>query len=442
MIDTLMILLFPFLDFLPFQIPRYRLFREKLRIPMHWIVLILVGMTAVYSAAFFWVNQSGIAGATTTLMRYGLILFATLLSFFLIRDSFTKNMYTLLLMISYSFFVFGNANFIESHFFWDFSEQHPYLIYNGIRLALLLITYPFFLHFLNRTIRKTLAIEDKLVWKSMWKIPLFSTLFGILYCTVTDIYAAATWQFLVSRYLMLGGSCYVSFVLLKILDASEKRTQLEAALRYADRTIAAQKKQYDSLSTYIEESRRARHDLRQHLVVTQTYIEHNDLEGLHAYISQYQRTLPRETNTVYCRNDVVNAVISCYAELAAQQSVRFETLVEYPYPAPISNTDAVVLLGNLLENAVEACARQTNGEKWIRLHIKSTRSTIAITLDNSFSGKCRTNGGTLLSSKRDGVGIGLRSIEEIAEKYNGFAEFQPDGCIFQSSVYLNPVSAP
>ncbi|WP_195986139.1 sensor histidine kinase [Clostridium sp. D33t1_170424_F3] len=442
MIDTLMILLFPFLDFLPFQIPRYWLFREKLRIPMRWIILILMGITTAYSDVFFWANQNGIADSVTTLLRYGVMLFASLLSFFLIRDSLAKNMYTLLLMISYSFFVFGNANFIESHFFWDFSALHPYLVYNGVRLILLLITYPLFLRFLNRTIRKTLAIDDEAIWKSMWKIPLFSTLFGILYCTVTDLYAPATWQFLVSRYLMLGGSCYVSFVLLKILDASDQRTRLEAALRYADRTMAAQKKQYDSLSIHMEEVRRARHDLRQHLAVTQTYIERNDREGLRAYISQYQKTLPQETQAVYCRNEVVNAIISCYAELAAHQGARFDATVEYSDTAPISNTDAVVLLGNLLENAVEACTRQGKGEKWIRLHIQSAGSAIAVTLDNSFSGACKPGGGALLSSKRDGVGIGLRSIEEIAEKYNGFAEFQPDGNTFRASVFLNPSSVP
>lgn len=442
MIDTLMILLFPFLDFLPFQIPRYWLFREKLRIPMRWIVLMLVGITAAYSAIFFWANQNGTAESITTLLRYGVMLFATLLSFYLIRDSFAKNMYTLLLLLSYSFFVFGNANFIESYFFWDFSEQHPYLIYNGIRLVLLLVTYPFFLRFLNRTIRKALAIGDDTVWKYMWKIPLFSTLFGMLYCTVTDIYATATWQFLLSRYLMLGGSCYVSLILFKILDTFEKRTQLEAALRYADRTMAAQKKQYDSLSAHMEEIRRARHDLRQHLAVTQTYIERNDREGLRAYISQYQKTLPQETQKVYCRNDVVNAIISCYAELAAQQGVQFEAAVEYPDPAPISNTSAVVLLGNLLENAVEACARQKKSEKWIRLHIKPSGTAFAITLDNSFSGEYNQSDGALLSSKRDGAGIGLRSIEEIAEQYNGFVEFQPDGAVFRASVFLNPAPGP
>ena len=66
---------------------------------------------------------------------------------------------------------------------------------------------------------------------------MFPTLFGMLYCTVTDVYAYASWQFLVSRYLMLFGACYVSYVALKVLESSRARTRLEAALIYADRSF-------------------------------------------------------------------------------------------------------------------------------------------------------------------------------------------------------------
>lgn len=440
MIDTLMILLFPLLDFLPFDLPRFWLFRDRLRFPYRWIVLLCLSLGIANSALFYVINLGGVETAAqyTTLLRYGFILFKTLLSFYLIRDSFSRNMFTILLMISYAFFIFGNANFIETRFFFDFSDAHPYLVYNCARALLLLITYPFMLHFLNHTVRDALRIENTDVWKYMWKIPLMATLFGMLYCTVTDVYAFASWQFLISRYLMLAGSCYVSFVLLKILHISKDQVQLEAALHYADQTLTVQKKQYEALSSHMEDVRRARHDLRQHLAVIQSYLDRGDPDSLREYIDQYQKSLPLETHEVYCRNEVVNAIICCYSELAAQQGIRFEGKAEYPDPSPIPNTDIVVLLGNLLENAVEACARQASGEKWIRLHIKPARSAIAITLDNSFSGECRQDSGKWLSSKRAGPGVGIQSIEAIAEKYNGFVQFHTEKTVFMTSVFLNP----
>ena len=140
-------------------------------------------------------------------------------------------MFTYLLLFAWSFFVFGNANYIESRFFWDFSDQHPYLVYNIARVIVYLLTCPFLFHFFRHTITDAIKIQDETMWRHLWKIPLFSSLFGMLYCFSDDVYAYATWQFMVSRYLMLFGTCYVSYVALKVLEISKSRTQLEEALK-------------------------------------------------------------------------------------------------------------------------------------------------------------------------------------------------------------------
>lgn len=440
MVDWFMVILFPFLDFIPFNVPRYWLFRDKLRLPFRAIIGLLIFICAANSAVFCYTNWLGpeAAATTTTYIRYGFLLFNTFLSFVLIKDSLSKNLYTLLLMIAYSFFIYGNANFVESRFFAAYSVLHPYLIYNLVRILFLLITYPFFLHFLKHTICKALAIEEKSIWRYMWAVPLFPTLLGMLYCTVDDTFSFASWQFLLSRYLMLGGAFYVSFLLLKILNSSKKQMQLEESLRYADVTVAAQKKQYEALSEHMEETRRARHDMRQHLAVVRSYTEKNDLEGLRSYIHVSQDALPLDTLDLYCRNDVVNAIICCYGDMARQNGIPFEAVVEYPEHTAIADTDAAVLLGNLLENAVEACKLESGGERFIRLHIQQTGSALVMVLDNTFSGTLRQQENAYSSSKRDGPGIGMRSIQAITAKYNGLAEFRTQGNVFSSSIFLNP----
>ena len=61
---------------------------------------------------------------------------------------------------------------------------------------------------------------------------------------------------------------------------------------YANQSMNAQKKQFDSLAQHMDEMRKARHDLRQHLAVVQSYIEKDDKEGLHNYIAMYKNELP------------------------------------------------------------------------------------------------------------------------------------------------------
>ncbi len=438
MMNTFMTLLFPFLDFIPFGLPRYWLFRDRLRIPFRFIVLVMVAISAVNSMCFYYVNLDGYAAAAqvTTLMRYGFMGINLVFSFLLIKESFPRLMYTYLLMIAWSFFVFGNANFIESHFFWDFSDQHPYLIYNLVRIIVYILTCPYIFHFLNHMIANALKINDRKLWKYMWLIPLFSTLMGILYCTADDVYAYATWQFLISRYLMLLGACYVSYIVLRVLEISKQRTQLEESLKYADLSLQSQKRQMDSLTANMEATRKARHDLRQHLAVVQSYIDGNDREGLAEYIDLYKKELPPDTMELFSRNEIVNAIVCYYAALAREQGIRFDARISLPESCPVTDTDIAVLLGNLLENAVEACIRENKPRTEIHLRITMQKNDLFILTDNTCTTEVKMLGDTLLSSKRSGTGIGAASIREIASRYRGAADFRKKGNMFYASVIL------
>lgn len=119
----------------------------------------------------------------------------------------------------------------------------------------------------------------------------------------------------------------------------------------------------------MDEMRRARHDLRQHLAVVQSFIDRDDKAGLSEYIDIYKSELPPDTLELYCRDDVVNAVLCYYASQARGSGIRFEAKVDYPADCPVSATDITVLLGNLLENAVEACRREPMERRLIRLRV-------------------------------------------------------------------------
>ncbi len=444
-IDTLMVLLFPFLDSLPFALPRYWLFKDRLRIPFKYIVGLQLVLAAVYSAAFYYINLGGYAAAAqwTTLMRYCFLLIYLALAFLLIRDSIPKLLFTWLLILAWQFFVLGNANYIESRFFWDFSDLHPYLVYNIARIGIYLVTCPFLLHFFFHTVADALKINDRDIWRYFWVIPLFSTLFGMLYCTTEDVYAYASLQFLVSRYFMLFGACYVSYVALRVLQTSSRRAQLEEALKYADKNLLAQKKQYDSLAAHMDEMKKARHDLRQHLAVMQSYLDKDDKAGLREYIDIYKNELPPDTLELYCRNDVVNAVVCYYAAQARDHKIRFDARVDYPKDCQVSATDITVLLGNLLENALEACIRETGELKYIKLRVKQRGSAaLLILVDNPCSHPVRFDGQIPLSSKRKGAGIGVSSVQEIAARYDGETRFEQRDNVFCASIFLKPKPGP
>ena len=101
MIDTAMTLLFPFLDFIPFGLPRYWIHRDKLKIRYRYVVMLLTAVSCVNSAAFYLINQGGYEAAArwTTLMRYSFMLFNLICSFLLIREQFQKLMLVISIVI-------------------------------------------------------------------------------------------------------------------------------------------------------------------------------------------------------------------------------------------------------------------------------------------------------------------------------------------------------
>ena len=59
MIDILMVILFPYLDFIPFAIPRYWLFRDKQRIPFRYVMIMITVVATLNSLCFYLINTGG-----------------------------------------------------------------------------------------------------------------------------------------------------------------------------------------------------------------------------------------------------------------------------------------------------------------------------------------------------------------------------------------------
>lgn len=95
-----------------------------------------------------------------------------------------------------------------------------------------------------------------------------------------------------------------------------------------------------------------------------------------------------------------------------------------------------MLLGNLLENAIEA-ADTAMKKRYIQFKMVCSANMLAITMDNGFGGSVKVEGGHYITTKGQHLGIGLQSVTAIAEKYSGFAEFSHEEDVFHSSVMLH-----
>jgi sensor histidine kinase YesM len=139
---------------------------------------------------------------------------------------------------------------------------------------------------------------------------------------------------------------------------------------------------------------------------------------------------------------VADILAHYYMRLAKDLGIRLALRLDIGSGPNIADADLSALLSNLLENAVEACQRQTDGEKYIELLAREQRSLLTIRMKNS-GPSVAFAGGTFLSSKGEGrSGIGLESIAAIARRYHGSADFRYDESAkaFTSTVTIIPHS--
>ena len=96
-----------------------------------------------------------------------------------------------------------------------------------------------------------------------------------------------------------------------------------------------------------------------------------------------------------------------------------------------------VLLGNLLDNALEACRRQKEGEKrFLRLRGRVEEEQFLLAADNSCAWRARRLGERFYSDKREGFGMGTRSIRAIVEEQGGLVQFEPQDNVFRISILI------
>lgn len=311
-----------------------------------------------------------------------------------------------------------------------------------ITLFLILCTILLMVKAMSHITEGLCSVSVPSFWKTAWLLPCSVTL--ILLLLTGDIRnGTVTISALLARVLLLICMFLISHFM--ILFIQQLKEQLETSTRNQamERLLQIQHDQYSMLQARIAENRRARHDFRQHLRVIQDCVKRGDLEDLKSYLAEYENQFPSHSDHIYCNSYAVNAILAFYADKAENHSICLDVKIQMSDTPVIPETEFCVLLGNLLENALDACQtgrpESETSQPFIRVcAIQIGTSTLSITVDNTSIFKPTWINEKLVSTKAAGSGIGTESIRMIAEQYRGDARFEWRDGVFYASVMLNP----
>lgn len=310
------------------------------------------------------------------------------------------------------------------------------------RLTVYILLVPVLYHFFKVCIRPAIASTKSMnIWNYLWIIPVS---FFFLYRLGFNPYYTAIEtgnknSMLLFPLIWYPGMFFCQLYIFRLLSETSQNIVLREKLHTAELLTEMEKKQYSLLQDNIEGTRKARHDLRHHLLAMRGYAERRDYEGCLRYIEEFLKQTDSYALKQYCDNHAVNSIISYYENTAVSSGVAVSIEIRLPSLLTVPEVDFCTILGNLLSNAVEACLRQTEGERFIRMKLgMAGRSMVTLSVVNSYSGDIREENGIFLSSHHAGEGIGTMSVRHIADQYHGITRFRYEDGVFETSVLLNP----
>ena len=196
-------------------------------------------------------------------------------------------------------------------------------------------------------------------------------------------------------------------------------------------------KQYREIQNNIEQVRMIKHDIRHHIRVLRQFLEEEKYDEVKKYLKEYEPGIPGD-RIRFCENLSINALLSYYYNVANEKGIEVDFDLAALADSRFDDIDMNILLGNAIENAIEACMRVKEGKCVIKACAKRVARQIFITIDNQFENVVNNKEGKALSGKRNyqTTGYGNASMDAVVAKYHGQIKREVKGDKYLVSIVL------
>ena len=177
---------------------------------------------------------------------------------------------------------------------------------------------------------------------------------------------------------------------------------------------------YVEVENMYRKMRTWRHDYHNHIQVLSALLEQNDTEKAREYLLQIHETLVQVDTVLKTGNTMVDAILNSKISLMHTKKIDIDATAKVPPSLSVSDIDLCVIIGNLLDNAMEACEKLPEGSRFVRIYISVKGNHLYMSFTNS-AGKKQTKLGNIFPSSKGTLGgLGLARVDSLAERYGGY----------------------
>lgn len=202
------------------------------------------------------------------------------------------------------------------------------------------------------------------------------------------------------------------------------------------------KKQYaENIKGLHEEIRRTRHDMKQSYQVIRQLASEKRFDELSEYLPLICKQIDRINSAVDTNHSVINAILNTKLSFAKSQGIKtLCSSVKQIHAEKIEETDLCHLIGNMLDNAIEAALKiPPERTKYLEVSITERNAMMIITIRNSYEKSLTDDDLNTSKTNKAEHGFGVKTIRKIAKKYQGSADFYTEGELFCCNVMLQNI---
>ncbi len=197
-------------------------------------------------------------------------------------------------------------------------------------------------------------------------------------------------------------------------------------------------KHCDEVDNMYRQTRGWRHDYRHHIQTMKAHLALGELEELDRYLDELDEDLNTVDTVIKTGNVMMDAILNSKISLAKRRDIAVEADAYVPKELPLSEVDMSLIIGNLLDNAMEACESVAEKkDRFIRIYIDMIKGQLYIYVMNSMGGRVKKVGNVYFTTKRGGYhGFGLGRIDRVIRKYEGYLKRQHEEGVFATEIML------
>ena len=231
-----------------------------------------------------------------------------------------------------------------------------------------------------------------------------------------------------------GGIAALIFILLEYLLQRIMKREEDKTIIYQNKLM---KQQMDEIENIYMTMRGWRHDYHNHLQSLKGYLSLNKVEQMKDYLNELETDLDSIDTLYHSGNLQLDSILNAKLAIAEKGQIRIHCDASIPPQLHVSDLDLCVILGNLLDNAIESCRKIKNpDERFIRVYIGILKKQLYISITNATSETVKQRTNHYFTMKRGDHGHGLKRVDQVVKKYDGYLNRQNEPGVFATEIVL------